>query len=122
MIDPRDDRPVLEAHDELHPHRNPPGEALDEADHVRMLLPRRHAVDDPNRPVLGLEIGLEHERSRTVAARDSPNPAGRSEEPAPVALVPEQRREARTRVEAREAKPIDGTVASDESRRMRVPD
>ena len=39
-----------------------------------------------------------------------------------MALVAEQRREARTRVEAREAKPIDRPVAPDEGRRMRVPD
>ena len=39
-----------------------------------------------------------------------------------MALVAEQGREAGTRVEAREAEPVDGTVASDQRGGMGVPD
>ncbi len=119
---PRDDRAVVEAEHELHPHRHAPLEPLDDPDDVGIVAAWRHEVGHANAAVLGVEVELVDERALPVAALDALDLAVGREQPAAVALVPEQRGEARARVEAREAEPVDRAVAPDERRRLQVAD
>src|SRR5205085_8445125 len=72
--------------------------------------------------VVRLEVSLEDERPGPIAARARADFAGRCNEPPPVDLVPEERREARGRVEPRQAQPVDGTVAANERGRLHIAD
>jgi len=106
--DPRDDRSVVEAHHELGAHHHVTLETLDDPNDVGLRLARRHEVDDADAARVGPPFALEDERLLPVppgfrlTARD-----GR-QEPATFLRRPEQRTEARARVEAREAEPVDG--------------
>ena len=119
---PGDDRAVVEAEHELHPHRHAPLEPLDDPDDVGSVAARRHEVGHADAAVLGVEVELVHERVLAVAALDALDLAVGREQPAAVALVPEQGGEARARVEAREAEPVDRAVAPDERRGLQVAD
>ena len=119
---PGDDAAVVEAEDELHPHRHAPLEPLDDPDDVGSVAAWGHEVDDANAAVLGVEVELVHERVLSVAALDALDLAVGREQPAAVALVPEQRGEAGARVEAREAEPVDRAVPPDECRGLQVAD
>ena len=122
-LDPRHDRPVVRAQRELHPHRNPAPQALDDPHQTRRALTSpRHEVDHADGAVRGLELGLEHERPGPVATRGRAHLAGRREQPAPMPLVPQQGREARRGVKARQAQPVDRSVAADQRRGLQVAD
>src|SRR5204863_3896882 len=97
-------------------------DALDHPEHVRMALARRHAVDDLDDAVLGLELRLEDERRVAIAAPRPPHPAAWRDEPAPVLRRAEERGEAGSRVEARDAQPVDRAVAADQRGRLVVAD
>ena len=76
----------------------------------------------PRDAVGGLEVGLEHQRMRPVPPRGADHLAGRGDPPGAVVLGPEQRREARGRVEPRQAEPVDRSVLADQRRGAQVAD
>jgi len=57
-----------------------------------------------------------------IAAFDPSSRLDRADQPAPVSGLTQQRREARPAVEARQAKPIDRAVASDQRCRAAITD
>ena len=113
-LNPRDDRAVPEAHDQLHPHRHPATISHHDAKHVRALAVDGHQVEDGDAALLGLELGLEDERAVAVAAAHPLHSSGRRQQPAAVVRRPQERGERRIRVEARETEPIDRPVLGDE--------
>ena len=56
----------------------------DDADEVRMVLPRRHKIDQRCRTIFGLEARLEDQRIGSVAAPDADSPSLRCYLPAAV--------------------------------------
>ncbi len=112
--DPRNDRAVVEADREIHLHRDPAVDPLDESKHARWPVAELHAVREPNDPVRGLEGGRHDEVAVAVGTVRPMDPPGRSDLPASVVRGPEQRCEARSRVEPRNAQPVDRSVATDE--------
>ena len=89
---------VVRAQRELHLHRNPAPQALDDAHQARRAVASpRHEVDHAHRALGRLEIGLEHKCPRSVATRAGTHFAGRREKPAPMPLIAQQGREARRR-------------------------
>ena len=72
--------------------------------------------------MLRLELGLQHERVAAVAAPGRVELALRLDRPVPVLGVAEQRREDRSRVEARQAEPVDAAVAADERGGLEIAD
>ena len=79
-----------------------------------MLSAQRHEVDDADRSFRGLKIGLEHERSISVAAPRPTDIAGRRQPPPPVAVIADEGGETRAGVKPRGAEPIDRGVRSNE--------
>jgi hypothetical protein len=89
QLDPRSDRPVIRTQRKLHPHRDTTSQPLHDPHHARRpLSPARHEIDQSDRALRGLEVGLEHQRPGPVAPRDRPNLTGRRDEPAPVPVIP----------------------------------
>jgi hypothetical protein len=74
--DPRHQRAVVEADDQLHAHRDAPLPALDDAYHLGHAW--RHAVHHGGDARLRLELGLEHERVAAVRASHAPVRRSRS--------------------------------------------
>jgi hypothetical protein len=109
---PRHRTAEVEAQDELHPHGDAALQAAHDAHDVGRLVADRHRVDDLQHAAVGVEVGLEHERSLAVAPLGLADVSGGREQPAPVRLVAEQRGEAGGRVEARQAEPVDRAVAT----------
>ena len=107
---------------EAHPHRHGPVDALDDAHDVGCAPARRHEVDQPNGALDGVELGLQHERVAAVGATGLDDLGGRGERPLAVLGVAEERGEARARVEAWEAEPVDAAVARHERCRLQVAD
>ena len=122
MLDPGHDRAVVEPDDQLHPHRDPAAPPLDTADEVMPPPARRHAVDHGDGPVVGLELGLQDERTLMVPAAGGADGAGGGQEPAAVLGGAQQGGEAGGRVEARHAQPIDRAVARHQGARLAVAD
>ena len=91
-------------------------------DETRSLVARRHQVDDPGGPACA---SRSPSRARAVAvgsaARPRDGPRG-GETPVAVRFVAEQGGEARGRVEAGQAQPVDRSVAADQRGRVRVAD
>ncbi len=120
---PGDDRAVVEADDELHPHLDTSADSLDDPHEVGLRLARRHEVDEPHGTVVRLQLGLEDERV-------APVPAVRRTERHPRAAIvqwpfsasPRSAAKQRARVEARQAQPVDGAVTADERSRLQVAD
>ena len=76
---PGHDGAIAEAQNQLGVHRELAARADDEAHDRRMLGAARHEIDQRRGAVVGLEMGLEHQRVRPVAARDrAPSAAARS--------------------------------------------
>ena len=96
--------------------------ADDEPHEVRMLLARIHEVDHRGGAGIGLEPRLEDERVRAVAPGHLRLRIGRRDQPAAIIVVAENRRETSSGVEARQAKPVDRTVASNERCGLAVAD
>ena len=119
---PRHDRPVVEADDQVHPHRHTAAHADDHAHEIGCAAARGHAVDEPHHTPLDLVLGLEDERPGPVAATDLLHLGRRGQEPAAVIGRAEERGETGAGVEAREAEPVDGPVAADERRRLAIAD
>ena len=118
--DPRDDRPVVEPEDELHLHLDLPADALDDPNDVGLRLPRRHEVDEPHHALVRLEHRLEDERVAAIAPTCAAEIAVRLNRPVAVLLRADERCEARARVEAGKAEPLDAAVTVDEGGALQV--
>ena len=70
LADPGDDRAEVEPDHELHPHRDAAPVPLDDPDHARRAVERGHAVHHRDRPLLGLELGLQDERAGAISPGD----------------------------------------------------
>jgi PAS domain S-box-containing protein len=82
----------------------------------------QHAVEDADDAVGRRRFGFEDERVVAIPPADRARVPARCDPPATVLHRPEQCREARGRVEARHAEPVERAVASDERRRLVVRD
>ncbi len=111
VMHPGCDASVIESCREIEAHRHRPAQADENAHQRRAGVARRHEVDQPRRTLPGLEIGLQHQRVRDVAARDARRGCRGCDPPAPVLVGAEQGRKTRIAVEARPAQPVDGAVA-----------
>jgi hypothetical protein len=118
--DPRHQRAVVEADDQLHAHRDAPLTAFDDADHLGHAW--RHAVHHGGDACLRLELGLEHERVAAVRTSHAPDLARRGQTPATVVGGTQQRGEAGGRVETGQAEPVDRAVAADQGGGLAVTD
>ena len=87
---------------------------------VGLRLPRRHEVDEPHDALVRLEHRLEDERVAAIAPTCAAEIAVRLKRPVAVLLRADERREARARVEARKAEPVDAAVAVDEGGALQV--
>jgi len=93
---PRYERAVVRPQDQIGAHRHPATQAFDHADDGGRLRSLRHAVEQPDRAGLGLELGFEHERAGPIAPAHIANRGClRRDLPAAVLRRPEQRGEAR---------------------------
>ena len=110
-------RAVVEADRQVGRDLDLTAHALDDPDEDRVLLPRRHEVDDANRALGQLEGRLQHERVGPVPACYPLRLVSRREQPATVLGVPEQGREAGAGVEAGEAEPVDRPCRATRARR-----
>ena len=108
---PRNQRAVVEANDQIETHRDPAALALDDPDDGGGFGRDRHGVDHGHGAGIGLEVGLEDEGARPVASPDGADLVRRRRDlPAPVLRCPEERGEARGRIEAGQAEPVDRPV------------
>ena len=119
---PRDRSAVVEADHELRAHRDAPVQPLHDPHDVRSLSSRRHEVDHPYRALRGRVDRLEDERVVAVAPGRALDLRLRRDEPAAVVRVAEERREARARVEAGKAAPVDRARAADQGGGLEVAD
>jgi hypothetical protein len=119
---PRCDRAVFVAHDQLHLHFDGATSALDNAVDHGVTVVRRHEVGHRHRARRRLEDRHENQGVRFVMAGDLGHFALRSDQPASIARVAEQRREGGTGVDSGCAPPVDGPGEVDEGDRFRVPD
>jgi hypothetical protein len=82
----------------------------------------RHRVDEGDGAFVRLEVGLEHERALAVPTPRRGADTFGGDPPSTVFFRPEERGEARGRVEAKEAEPVDGAVTPDQRGRLAVAD
>ena len=80
----------------------------------------RSEIDDRGASCLGLKFGLEDKGSGTVASFHAARRNGRSDRPSAVVRRPEQRGEARGRIEPRPAQRVDRSVGADQGHRFAV--
>src|SRR5262249_6178212 len=83
---------------------------------------RRHEVDHAVGAAIAAELRIEDERLRPVSLRGLAYGRRGPDREASMLIAPEERREARIRVEARSAEPVDSPPARDERRGLRVAD
>ena len=93
---------VVEAQSDRAVHADGAANTFDDPDQrgARHVV-ARHEVDDADRPVLGRELGLQHQGIAAVAPGRARDEALRCEAPVPMAVVPQHGGEARAAVEAR---------------------
>ena len=109
---PWDHGAVAEPQNKLGVHRQLAARSDDELHDLRAVAAERHEIDKRRRPGGGLELDFEHQRVRTIAARDA-RFLTRRYEPVAVFSGAEQRSEAHFRIETRPARPIDRSVTRD---------
>ena len=119
---PRHHVAVAEPDAQLHAQGHLAAHALDDAHHLGVVLTYGHAVGQPHDALGRLELGLEHERALPVAPPHGGDLTCRRDAPEPVVLGAEQGREARPRVEVREAQPVDRAVGPDKGCGAKVAD
>src|SRR4051794_7038152 len=101
IVEPRDpgyERSVVEAEDQLHPHLDASLSPNDNSREVGRVTAQRHEVDDGDRALRRLEVGLEDERMLTIAPRDLRLRGTRRDLPPSMFRPAEERGEARARV------------------------
>src|SRR5205814_2850973 len=94
--------------------------AVDDSNQIGILPARRHEIDQAGDASGRFDIGLEDQSVAAITAARRFDFIRGQETPAAIFFVAEQRREARTRIEARETEPIDRTVATDKRPGLRV--
>ncbi len=119
---PGDDRAIVEPDAQTHLHRDSPLDALDDAHDVRRLPARRHEIDQAHDAFVAGELRLEDERVAAVSPPRRGDVRRGPERPSAVLLVAEERGEARARVEARKAEPVDAAMTRDERSGLQVAD
>ncbi len=117
---PGDDMPVVEADDQLGPHRHSPRDPFHDADDIGRLSPRRHEVDDADAPLRRLVDRLQDQGQGPVAALAAANLRRRRQEPASMLRFAQERGEAGAGVESRETAPVDRPGAMHQHRRLQV--
>ena len=118
---PRDHRAIVEADHPLVPHPHRAAHAHDPAYDVGPAVAAGHQVGEADDPGAGRERRLQGGGRADIAAADVVL-LDRAELPVTVLLGAEQRREARRGVEARQAQPVDRSVAADQGARLPVAD
>ena len=116
---PRGDAPVVEADPQVVLHLHGALQAFHTAHEVCVVVTGRQEVRDEHPARGGPPLGLQDERLRDVPAGDH-LPIHRTELPAPVVLVPQQRAEHSGRVEAREAQPVDAALPRDQGAGVQI--
>src|SRR4051794_1879328 len=122
MLYPGNDRSVIETNRQLGAHANVPAFPDDNPRDIRRPRPYGHEIDDGDRTLRGLVIGLKDERVWLVAPRRRRSGVGRRNPPPAVVFASQERGEGCTRVEPGKAKPIDGSGSGDERGRPQIPD
>ena len=112
--DPWNGAAVIEAQREFERHRDLTAAPLDDPDQCRIRRVDRKEIDHGDRPRVGLEHRLQHQPVIAIVARDATRGLVGRDEPAPVLVAPEQRRETGRTVEPRPAQPVDRTVPADQ--------
>ena len=121
-LDPRSGPAVVEPRRQYRRHRDRSAQPLHHPNHPRMGLSRRHAIDDADRSLRRLDVGLEHEGRGPVASRRLDDVDARSDPPRAVLLRAEEAGEAGRGIEAGQAEPIDRAVQPHQCSRMGVAD
>jgi len=104
-------------------HRHSSAQTLDDPDQSRRPGPAPgHEVDQPDGAVRSLEIRLEDQSPGLVTAGGAADVRGGCEKPSSVVRGAEQRGEARRGIEMWQARPVHGTVAPDQRRRLKITD
>ena len=122
LAHPRHDMAVVEADHKFHAQGDLAVKAFDVAHDVAPVVRERHAVDDPHRAAVGLEVGLKDQRVSAVAPLHALHRGFGRYLPASVLRAAQQCREAGRRIEARHAEPVDRTIASNQRRRVAAAD
>ena len=104
---------MLEADDQFGSHPHLAFDAPHDPDNSRMMMPGRHEVDHLYNARVRGHLRLEHHRAIPIVAQVGADRLVGHHLPATVFLLSEQLGETAPGVEAREAKPIDGTISSD---------
>src|SRR5208337_4939106 len=117
--DPGNRRPIVEPGDVFGAKLHTTGSTHDNAYEVGPIC-RRHEIDNCGAARLGLKFGLEDERARTVAPFHGERSKSRSDEPSAILGRPEQRGEARRRIEPGPAQPVDRAVGAGQSHRFAI--
>jgi hypothetical protein len=112
---PGNDLPVSHPEDELHVHWHFPALADDDTDDFRSGLAKGHEVDDQHRSVVRLVPRFQDQCAGPVAPRRPGGVVAWTDRPVAVLRGSQERREARLRIEARQAKPVDGACFAHES-------
>src|SRR5205814_6143973 len=107
---------VVEAKDCFHLHRDASLSALNDPHQVDLFdaLVYRHEVDYRDNAIRRFEFSFEDQRIAPVLTSRVFYVSFGSDQPPPISLVAEQRGEARGRIEARNAQPVDGSVLTDQ--------
>jgi len=100
---PRNERTVVEAQDQLCAHDDPTALADDQAHHIRCLSARRHEVDERDRAAPSGEIGLQDEGIVAISPCDVRLSIGRRDKPTAVLGPTQQCGETGATVKARPA-------------------
>src|SRR5262245_12476822 len=88
---------------------------------MRARAARRHEIGEDGNSGCRLEAGLQNERIRSIAARNTCRRRG-SYDPATMLGRSEQRTEAGAGIETRPAQPIDRSVLADQGSRLAIAD
>jgi hypothetical protein len=115
-------RPVTETRIESHFQRNLALEPFDDPHHVAPIRVDRHEVDDAHDATVALCVRLQDHRLAAISLGAPAVGLRRANGPAPVLVAPEERGEARLRVEAGHAEPVDIAALRDQRGALRIPD
>lgn len=114
--------PVVEPQPQHPAHLDAAAEPLDDPYDIGLTVALRHEVGDPDAARAGLPDGVEDQRVAAVGALGAGVGVPGPQAPVAVVLAAEERGEAGTGIEARQAQPVDGPVAADECGGLQVAD
>src|SRR4029079_5022852 len=93
-----------------------------DADDVRRPAPDRHKVDEADGTARDLDVRLQNESLRAVAARRANRTLDGVDRPPSVVALAQQGREARAGIESRKTRPVDGSAPRHQGSGLRVAD